>query len=200
AFFLSSFVFGYFNTNSIGSSYLTLPVSFFEKWLCGVLIVGLFYPAIFVVFYHLMDTLFVEAYHKSLDPTSLFYKQQYESVYSFELNGPTAWKVYSLFLLLSGAMLTGSLYFNKMPFIKTGITLCIVLIAFFGLNWMIATILFGNIKDAGLYDHVTLIVGRETGTLILPMKVEKFFHYSMTYVMPSVLWFLPLIRMREKEF
>src|SRR5690348_12721375 len=35
-FFLSSFMFGYFNTNASGSSYLTLPASFLEKWLCGV--------------------------------------------------------------------------------------------------------------------------------------------------------------------
>jgi hypothetical protein len=97
-------------------------------------------------------------------------------------------------------MLTGGLYFNKMPFIKTGITLCIVLIALFGLNWIIATSLFGNIKDAGMYDHVTLVVGHETGTLILPANAEKFFHYTIAYAMPSILWFLPLIRMREKEF
>src|ERR1700759_4563749 len=43
-FFLASFVFGYFGTNASGSSYLTLPVSFLEKWLCSILIAGIFYP------------------------------------------------------------------------------------------------------------------------------------------------------------
>src|SRR3954467_10100626 len=75
-FFLASFVFGYFSTNASGSSYLTLPASYFEKWLCGILIAGVLYPLVFLVFYHLMDMAFVAAYHNSLDPTSVFYKQQ----------------------------------------------------------------------------------------------------------------------------
>ena len=66
-------------------------------------------PAIFLLFYHLLDIGFVAAYHNSLDPNSLFYKQQYESVYTFDLNGRIAWKVYAMFLLLTGAMLTGAL-------------------------------------------------------------------------------------------
>jgi hypothetical protein len=33
SFFLASFAFGYFSTNASGTSYLTLPVSYFEKWL-----------------------------------------------------------------------------------------------------------------------------------------------------------------------
>ncbi len=200
SFFLASFVFGYFSTNASGSSYLTLPVSYFEKWLCGILIAGILYPVIFLLFYHLMDMGFVAAYHNSLDTTSVFYKQQYDSVYTFDLNGIIAWKVYAMFLLLTGAMLTGALYFNKTAFIKTGITICIVFLILFGLNWFIATMLFGSINDASPYDHVTLAVGKEQGTLILPSNVERFFHYSASFVIPAVLWLLPLIRLREKEF
>lgn len=199
-FFLASFVFGYFSNNASGSSYLTLPVSYLEKWLCGIIITGILYPVIFLVFYHIMDVAFVAAYHSSLDPTSVFYKQQYESVYNFDLNGIVAWKVYSLFLTLTGSMLTGALYFNKIPFIKTGIAVCIVLFVIVGLNWMIATGLFDNVNDAGPYDHVTLAVGKEQGTLILPSGMENFFHYSFAFVIPAILWILPLSRLREKEF
>jgi len=202
SFFLASFVFGYFSTNASGSSYLTLPVSFLEKWLCGVLIAGVFYLLIFLSFFHLMDVIFVAAYHNSLDPTSLFYKQQYESVFVFDMNGILAWKVYSLFLTLTGAMLTGALYFNKIPFIKTGITICIILFLVVGLNWLIATAIFSNVSlnDAGPYDHVTIAVGKEQGTLILPPDMENFFYYSFAFVMPVILWILPLSRLREKEF
>ena len=199
-FFLASFVFGYFSTNASGSSYLTLPVSFLEKWLCGVLIAGILYPIIFLLLYHVMDVAFVAAYHNSLDKTSLFYKQQYESVYTFDLNGRIAWKVYALFLMLTGAMLTGALYFNKMAFIKTGITICIVFFILFGLNWLIASMLFGNINDAGLYNHVTLPVGKEEGVLLLPTNLEEIFRYSTSYILPAILWILPLLRLREKEF
>lgn len=199
-FFLASFVFGYFSNNASGSSYLTLPASSFEKWLCSILITGILYPLIFLIFYHLMDSAFVAAYHNSLDPTSIFYKQQYEGVYTFDLNGIVAWKVYSLFLTLTGAMLTGGLYFNKIPFIKTGITICIVLFAIFGLNWLIADMLFDNVNDPGPYDHITLAVGKEQGTLLLPPGIENFFHYTMAFIIPMILWILPLSRLREKEF
>ena len=199
-FFLASFVFGYFSNNASGSSYLTLPASYFEKWLCSIAITGVLYPIIFLIFYHFMDAAFVAAYHNSLDPTSVYYKQQYESVYTFDLNGIVAWKMYSMFLLLTGSMLTGALYFNKIPFIKTGITLCILFFVFIGLNWMIATILFRNVNDAFPYDYVTLTVGKEQGTLILPSNVENFFHYSLAFVIPAILWILPLRRLREKEF
>src|SRR6185312_2498988 len=50
-FFLASFVFGYFSSYSMGSTFLTLPASNFEKWLCGVLIAGVFYPIIFLLFF-----------------------------------------------------------------------------------------------------------------------------------------------------
>ena len=199
-FFISSFVFAYFGSNASGSSYLTLPVSFFEKWLCGILIAGVLYPLIFLLFYHLIDVAFVAAYHKGLDPNSLFYKRQYESVYPFDLNHIVAWKVYSLFLQLTGCMLTGSLYFNKTAFIKTGIGFCIMIFLVVGLNWLTATAMFNNIKDTGPYDHVTLYVGRETGTLLLPPTLDNFFHVALAFVIPLILWFMPLLRLREKEF
>src|ERR1700712_1526783 len=37
--FLASVIFGYFATNASGAAYLTLPVSAFEKWLCGMIII-----------------------------------------------------------------------------------------------------------------------------------------------------------------
>src|ERR1700693_5493341 len=59
SFFLASFVFGYFSSNAGGSSFLTLPASQFEKWLTGVLIAGILYPLIFLIFYRVIDSSFV---------------------------------------------------------------------------------------------------------------------------------------------
>ena len=126
SFFLGSFVFGYFSSNASGSSFLSLPASHFEKWLCGVLIAGVFYPIVFLVFYYGIDTGFVALYHNGLDPSSPFYKQAYESVYTFDLSGVIAGNVYILFFMYTGAMLLGSLYFNKVSVIKTAIALCII--------------------------------------------------------------------------
>jgi hypothetical protein len=200
SFFLASMVFGYFNSNASGSSYLTLPASLFEKWLSGVLIAGILYPAIFLLFYYLVDNSFVALYHNHLDPASPFYKDQYEAVYPFNLNGIIAWKVYPMFLFLTGAMFTGALYFNRAAFIKTGIALCVLVIAVFAVNWLMAKLLFGEINDAGPFDHVTLAVGKEDGSIILPQTAHSIFYYSIWYFIPAMLWVISLVRLREKEF
>jgi len=198
-FFLTSFVFGYFGTNANGCSYLTLPVSFLEKWLCAIVIAGILYPVVFLSCYHLIDVIFVAAYHRSLDPTSIFYRQLYDGVFTEDLNGRVAWKIYSLFLTFNGCMLMGGLYFNRTAFIKTAITIASLFLIIWGADWMIANLLFDHVQDAAPY-YVTLSIGKETGTLILPTKIEGFFHDGFAYVIPLILWVLPLVRLREKEF
>jgi hypothetical protein len=198
--FLASFVFGYFSSNAIGSSYLTLPASHLEKWLCGILIVGVFYPLAFMGFYRLMDGFFVDLFHRSLDPAGPYYKQQYESVYIFPFDGIVAWKVYPMFWFLSGVMLIGSLYFNKVSFIKAGIVLCIVCVGSFALNWFIAKLLFGNINDAGPFTRVVIPVGKEEGSIELPEAAAKFINHALWYFFPAMLWIISFIRLREKEF
>lgn len=199
SFILASFVFGYFSSNASGSSYLTLPASHFEKWLCGVLIVGILYPVIFLLFYHLIDVSFVTLYHNSLDTSSPFYKEQYESVYAFNLNGVVAWKVYPMFFFYAGAMLLGALYF-KTAFIKTAIAICALIIFIVGLNWLLAKIFFGNFNDAGVFNHIVIPVGKEEGTIEVPDNVANIFNYSLFYIIPAILWMLSFVRLREKEF
>ena len=198
--FLSSFVFAYFSSPSAGSSYLTLPASHFEKWLCGILIAAVLYPLLFLLFFRMMDAGFVAAYHNSLDPASPFYKQQFDAVYGFAYDDNIAAKVYFLFLIFSSTMLLGSLYFNKTGFIKSAITCCVICSASYGLNWLIARILFGEINEATLFYHVTIPVGKEEGSIELPARVANIFQYSVCYVMPVLLYALAYIRLKEKEF
>ncbi len=199
-FFLASLVFNYFGTNASGSSYLTLPASYFEKWLCGILIAGIFYPLLFVFFYHLIDMGFVTAYHNSLDPGSIYYKEQYEGTDTFELSGQIAWRVYAMFFMFTGAMFTGSLFFNKMALLKTGIVMSLVFIVLFGLNSLISVSIFPDVKDAGLFHHVVLAVGEEEGTIVLPSRAENIFHYGIAFIIPAILWITSLTRLKEKEF
>ena len=200
SFFLASFVFNYFSSNAIGSSYLTLPASHFEKWLCGILIAGVLYPLIFLLFYRLMDASFVSLFHKSLDPSAPFYKQQYDSVNVFPFNGIIAWKVYPMFLFLLGSMLIGSLYFNKVNFIKVSLVLCVLFIGAFGLNWIIAKIFFGAINDAWPFSHVAIPVGKEEGSIELPERISTIFGNTLNYILPAILVVTSFIRLREKEF
>lgn len=200
SFFLASFVFGYFSSNASGSSYLTLPASHFEKWLCAVLITGVLYPLIFLIFYRIMDSSFVAIYHDSLDTASSFYKQLYERVYPFDLKGIIARNIYIMFFIYTGAMLLGSLYFNKAAVIKVAFVLCAVFVFTFGLNWLMAIGLFGSIEDAAPFNHVAIRAGKETGSLELPSRIGKIFLYSIVCVFPTIIWLLSFTRLREKEF
>lgn len=200
SFILTSFVFGYFSSNASGSSFLTLPASHFEKWLCAILIVGILYPVIFLIFYHLTDVSFVTIYHNKLDPSSLFYKEQYESVYTFDLNGAVAWKVYPMFFFYTAAMLVGSLYFNKTAFIKTAIAICVLLVVIVGSNWLFAKLFFGDFNDAGVFNHVVIPVGKNEGMIELPAGIASIFNHGLFYVIPAILCVLSFTRLREKEF
>jgi hypothetical protein len=197
---LSSIVFGYFSSNASGSSFLALPASIFEKWLCAILIACVLYPAIFLIFYRIMDDAFVGVYHSSLDVSAPFYKEQYDSVYIFSFNGIVAGKVYQSFFFFTGAMLVGSLYFNKQPFIKSAICICILSTGIVGINWLMAKLFFGDFKEAGAFNYVTLPVGKEEAMIEMPDVAGKIFSYSAWFIMPGLLWILSFIRLREKEF
>ncbi len=200
SFFLASFVFNYFASNAIGSSYLTLPASQLEKWLCGVLIAAVLYPIIFMTFYRLMDASFVYLFHKSLDPAGPFYKQQYQSVNIFSFNGIIAWKVYPMYLFAVAAMLVGSLYFNKVALIKVSLAICCLIIGSYLLNWGFAKMFFGPVNDATIFYNVTIPVGKEEGSIMLPEKISGFAFNIVSYVFPAILFVTSLIRFREKEF
>ena len=197
---LSSMVFGYFSSNAMGSSFLTLPVSNFEKWLCGILIACVLYPAIFLIFFRIMDATFVSLYHDSLDTSSPFYKEQYESVYILSFNGILAWKTYQTFFFFTGAMLVGSLYFNKIPFIKSAISICILTLSIVGLNWLMAKLFFENFNEAGAFNYVSIPIGKQEGIIELPDAVGKIFNCGIWFVIPGILWILSYTRLREKEF
>lgn len=198
--FLTSFGFAYFSSNAMGSSFLTLPASHFEKWLCGVLIAGVFYPVIFLLFFRLIDSSFVSVYHSTLDPAGPFYKQLYQSVYIFDFNGLVAWKVYPMYGFLAGSMLVGSLYFNKLAFIKTAIGISILILGVIGINWLVAIILFGPINSAAPFNSVTIPAGKDEGSIELPAGIVNIINNSVWYVLPPVLWLLAFTRLREKEF
>ncbi|HEY5368419.1 MAG TPA: hypothetical protein VIJ75_05440 [Hanamia sp.] len=199
-FILASFVFNYFSTTSSGSSYLTLPVSNFEKWLCGVIIVGILYPLAFLLFFRLMDAGFVAAYHNSLDPNGPFYKIRYDAVYLFGFYGRLPRQCYPMAAVCSGCMLIGSLYFNKVALVKTALALCVLFFAIYGLNYLFARLLFSNIDDAFPFLHVAVLVGKEVGSIELPKSVHDPIWYFLNYCLPVILGGVAFIRLREKEF
>ncbi len=201
SYFIASFVFGHFSSNAIGASFLSLPASHFEKWLCGFLVAAILFPLIFMLFFRLIDASFVSQYHSSLDPAAPFYKERYESVNILSFNGIVVWQVYPLFLFAVSAMLVGSLYFDKAGLIKVSLVICGLFIVLYLLNTLFARVIFGTpIVDAMFFGHVTLPVGKSNGVLLLPEKFQKFVFNIVFYVFPAILFVASFIRLREKEF
>jgi len=199
-FILASFVFNYFSSTASGSSYLTLPVSSFEKWLCAIVITCILYPLIFMVFYRIMDAGFVAAYHNSLDPNGPFYKARYDSVYLFSFNDRLPRITYPMFLIFSGIMVVGSLYFNKVALVKVALGICLLFLSIYGLNYLFASLMFNNLDDAFPFQHVAILVGKEVGSVELPKNVHDPIWYFINFGLPVVLWGVAFIRLREKEF
>lgn len=198
--FLSAFVFNYFSSNASGSSYLTLPASSFEKWLCGVLISSVIFALIFLVFYRIMDTTFVGIYHKSLDPKGPFYKEMYDQVHVFPYDGFMAITAYRMFVNFTTAMLVGSLYFNKAAFIKVALIVCGLFIAGTYLNGLIAEAIFDKVDRALPYYAVFIPVGNDRGKILLPAYASKAVDICILYIIPAVLLVTSYVRLREKEF
>jgi hypothetical protein len=198
--FLASFVYAYFSSNATGSSFLTLPASHFEKWLCGVLLTGVLYVLVFLLFYRFIDTAFVGIYHRSLDADGPFYKELYESVQVFPFDGFVANKTTYMFLNFGGAMLVGSLYFNKAGFIKVALLICAFWFGAFLLNLLIAKAMINNVQNAIPYFLVWIKVHTDEGRLELPERMMNAVHILIQYVVPALLWTLAYTRLREKEF
>jgi hypothetical protein len=198
--FLASLVFNYFSTNASGVSFLTLPASQFEKWLCGILIVGVGFVGMFLLFFRTMDFVFVTLYHNALDPKGPFYRQFYDAVQLFQFDSFLASRAYMMFFNFAGAMLLGSFYFNKAAFIKTALILVAV---FFGgtlLNLLIAHLYFDNAQNAFPFFLVWLYVGNDTARLELPRSVLSGINIFFLFILPVALWLLSCLRLKEKEF
>ncbi len=196
---LSSVIFGYFNTNSSGSAYLTLPASAFEKWLCGVLISGVLFTCVFLVFYRLMDLSAVAIYHNNLDKSIPDYKHLYEMAHIYQLDDTKVRFNYFVFANFAGAALLGSLYFNKANFIKTAMVIVVLFAFVMGVNWLIARMFFMNVNSAFPFLSVGLQIGNDYRMINVSPEAEERFTACLKYVVPVILWLTAYIRLREKE-
>ncbi len=213
--YLSAAVFGYFSSNASGSSYLTLPCSHLEKWLCGVLITWVLYVALFLVYYRFMDMVFVDFYHRSLNPLEVGYQNKVESVQMFDYSGHVAKMAYIVFGNLTAAMFVGSLYFNKLSFVKTGLVICAVVVLFYGVNLGMANAMFPQVNDAFPFSHVAVEISpasmmnemtlairpkSEEGNVSLPSPYIEIYRVTVRYVLVAILCVAAFIRLKEKEF
>jgi hypothetical protein len=196
---VASVVFNYFNTNASGSAYLTLPASAFEKWLCGILIAGVLFTGIFLIFFRVMDACFVTAYHNGLDKNSPHYKQLYSAVQVATFDHNIARQAIMVYANFVGAIMLGSLYFNRVSLIKTALVYCGMLAIVFFLNLFLANIFFKNVDFAFPFHGLFIKVGNDNAALELPAFYSNIVELAVQIIIPAILWLTIYIRLREKE-
>jgi len=197
--FLASSVFGYFSSTSSGISYLLLPASHLEKWLCGIIISGGLFVLIYLGFYRVIDVCFVNIYRNNLDPNSPDYLNLYNSAQILSFNSENVRYIFIMFFYISGAMLLGSLYFNKVSFIKVALLIFAFIISTYFINLLFGSFFFNHIESSFPFTNVHLKVGNEVGIINMPSALTKTASFIFTYVIPTILWLLSYLRLKEKE-
>ena len=199
-YFLAAAVFGQFSTYARGASYLTLPVSNLEKWLCGVVIILLIYVPLFLLFYRLMDSTLVEIYRNNLDPKIYNYKWKLEEAKVLDYDSLNVKILSYIFYNISGIMLLGALFFNKLANIKVAIIICGILFLGLGINYVIANSLFPTGVKAFPFLYATIKTDDNYRNVELPTQAQLMVSITFMYVLPVVLYLLAFIKLREKEF
>ena len=197
--FIASSVFGYFSSKSNGVSYLLLPASHLEKWLSGIIVSGVLFVIIYLGVYRLIDLFFVNSYRNNLDFNAINYRTLYNSVEIFSFKNSIAQIAFAAFFNISGVMLLGSLYFNRVSYIKVSLLICTFLIGTYFINLLFASFFFNNIDLAIPFRNIFLKVDKEVGIIDMPLIPATVIGFIIAYVLPAALWVLSYLRLKEKE-
>ena len=197
------FLFSQFSDNAKGYNYLMLPSSYLEKWLCGFITSCVLFFGIYLVFFRLFDSYQVTTFHRELLAKAKDYSPEMVQNYLQQVqvqayDSPVFKTVFSLFFIMTGVTALGSLYFNKNAFVKIFIVLMVSLWAYIYFNGVILEYFFKSIpiSHTTSFDVVFLEKG---GTIALPKAYRDIVDFVFYYGLPTALWLIVLIRLREKE-
>ena len=154
---------------------------------------------IYLGFYRLIDLFFVSNYRNNLDHNAINYQTLYNSVEIFSFNNSIAQVVFVAFFNISGVMLLGSLYFNRVSYIKVSLLICTFLIVTYFINLLFASFFFNQIDLAVPFRNIFLKVDKEVGIIDMPSVPATVIGFTIAYILPATLWLLSYLRIKEKE-
>jgi hypothetical protein len=192
--------FNNFSDRAEGYGFLTLPASHLEKWLSVVVLLVIFFIS-FCLFFRGLDTIYTNYFRNHLNPNLKNYKTLYESAKVMSFWGDSrnvSDSTYAIFVGYTGIMAVGSVYFNKMALVKTMFAFAGIMFLIQFLNGYLSTFIFQTDVQSNLFWNSLWI---RTGDLIvgLPKNINQIYTIFFSYLLPSILWLLALLRLREKE-
>lgn len=206
---LINLVLNQFTTKAKALNTLTLPVSFFERWLYVLLVVFLIYVPLVLMILKTIDLLYITHLQKvGLVKYKLTEKQVYEYLnfidYSFNNSKVFFGHFVKFSLSVSAISLLGTLYFRKYTFV---LSLLLVIVGLVFLTFF-RQYLFESIIVKGAATNIV-----NFSSVYIPKKaLYQFYHVSaeeqivnfsnvfMSIVLPSILWLAALLGFKEKEF
>jgi hypothetical protein len=192
--------FSYFSDKTEGYGFLTLPASHLEKWFSVVVLACIFLGA-FCLFFRAMDAFYTSYFLTHLNPNRIDYKFVYDKTRVMPFWGggiPIIDIAFAIFLVFTGIMAVGSVYFNKMALVKTMFAFAGIILLLQFLNSNITSFFFEKDTNTSLFWSGISI--RSTGDYVnLPKNINQIFTAFYSYLLPIILWLIALVRLREKE-
>ena len=182
--FYASQYFRDLGTKTRGSNFLMTPASSFEKFLCSLLYVIIFFFVVFTLVFYLIDALMVniangtiaDANHHEIEIVNIF------KVVFLHISDTSDIKLLLFFFALQSAFLLGSAAFRKYSYIKTILSLFI--------TWVIVLLL-------------TFFIYRQNAPDMddpdLPESYAQLLRVLTMYVITPVLWLFTYFRVKNKK-
>ncbi len=192
-------VIGHFSESAKGYQYLLTPSSYFEKWL-NTLLITVFFLGIYLAFFKILDTYNVKIFHEELAQvkdmsvqTKEYYRNRTQVV---NYSGSFMKNTLALFFILTGMTALGCLYFNKNAFVKTLLAIACCYVGFIFLSYQIKNYFFDEIGSGGTLYRTYV---RKGGMVNLDETYANMLDFGFYFGLPTALWLIALIRLREKE-
>lgn len=193
---MASLVFAHFSSEANGIAYLTLPGSRLEKWLVGFLIAAV-YVGLFIVFYKWIDTFFVESFRQKLDPLDPHYQARYNSLWTYEFTEEKEFLIF--FVNCFCLMLIGSIYFNRMAFIKTALLIIVLIFLALSLNLLIMRTMVPDVARAVPLQSVVIANNGKESAVLLSANAQQWVGWMIGIVLPLSLLLTSFLKLKEKE-
>lgn len=185
----TSITFAQYSGPAKGIPALMLPASRPEKFLVALL-VNLFFIVLFIVLFWQLHHLFIDFANRRMPTDSRGYMPIPP--------GPTKFLTYNYFLI-QGGMFLGSIYFPKNAFLKTAVTLLIVILAISGFHYTLANQFAGN--PSALFTIPFSYWNITQGSRFVikyPEPVDTLI-WIFLLLLIAALWGIAYVRLREKE-
>ena len=204
---LVSFLLGSFSKKNSSIQFLTLPVSFLERWLVILFITFVIYIPTVLFSLYFIDFYFVShfrelAIEKKQIPLEVI-ASRFEYI-GFVMNPANSmFKGYLLALVvLTGFFTLGALHFKNLSFYKTALTVFLLFVAVIFYRNIVTKFIIGENINTNINDFANAIVILKDNNRIfiassegVAFAINNFFKI----ILPVCLWLIALVGFKEKE-